>query len=186
MNLPTGIDSDLVPGGNGQARVVSRAVVHETFAGSRIGLLIDCALEGNLLGHSGLEITGVRFVHEKEIRGFGARSDIGTGSRKTVLQVGTSERFCVERLDVEDDGDDVQLEPETGAKVGCLVNFQLGFESSCEDISKTHLSQKAHGDASTKEFAQVLGGELAKAIDDMRFNSVRGLFRVIRVDIDGP
>ena len=187
MNLPTSIDSDLVPGGNGQARVVSRAVVHETFTGSRICLLIDRALEGNFLGHSGLEIAGVlRFVHEKEIRGFGARSDIGTGSRKTVLQVGTSERFRVERLDVEDDGDDVQLEPETGAKIGCLVNFQLGFESSCGDINKTHLSQKAHGDASTKKFAQVLGGELAKTIDDMRLDSVRGLFRVIRVSVDGP
>ena len=125
MNLPSSIDSDLVPGGNGQTRVVSRTVVHETFASSRISLFVDCALEGNLLGHSGLEIAGVLFIHEKKIRGICARMNVGTGGRKTVLQVGAGNGFGVERFDVEDDGNDVQLEPETGAKVGCLVNFQL-------------------------------------------------------------
>ena len=125
MNLPSSIDSDLIPGGNGQARVVSRTVVHETFSSSRISLFVDCALEGNLLGYSRLEIAGVRLVHKKKIWGVCARSDIGTGSRKTVLQVGTGTRFGMERLDVEDDGDNVQLEPETGAKVRCLVIFQL-------------------------------------------------------------
>lgn len=180
MNLPSGVDSDLVPGGNSETRVVPGAVVHETFAGSRIGLLVDCALQGDLLGHSGLEIPSVGFVNEEEIRGFGARSDVGTGSRKTVLQIGASDRFRVKRLDVEDDGDDVQLEPETGAKVGCLVNFQLKFGSSCGDINKTHLRQEDHGDASTKELAQMLGRELAKSFNDMRFDGVRGLFGVIR------
>lgn len=125
MNLPSSIDSDLVPGGNGQTRVVSRTVVHETFSSSRIGLFIDCALERNLLGYSGLEIAGVRFVHEKKIWGISARSDIGTAGGKTVFQVGTCERFGVERLDIEDDGNDVQLEPETSAKVRCLANVQL-------------------------------------------------------------
>ena len=89
MNFPSSIDSDLVPGGNGQTRVVSRTVVHKTFASSRIGLFVDCALEGNLLGYSGLEVAGVRPVHKKHIWGVRARSDIGTGSRKAVLQVGT-------------------------------------------------------------------------------------------------
>lgn len=125
MDLPSSIDGDLVTGGNGQTRVVSGTVVHETFASSRISLFIDCALERNLLCDSGLEIAGITgLVHEKKRR-LGARGDIGTGSRKTVLQVGAGARFSVERLDVEDDGDDVQLQPETGAKVRCLVNVQL-------------------------------------------------------------
>lgn len=125
MNFPSSIDSNLVPGGNGQTRVVSRTVVHETFTSGRIGLFVDCALEGDLLGYSGLEVASVRLIHEKKIWGLCARSDIGTGSRNAVLQVGTSKRFGVERLDVEDDGNDVQLEPETGAKVRCLVDSQL-------------------------------------------------------------
>jgi len=125
VNLSSSIDSDLIPGGNVQTRVVSRTVVHETFAGSRISLFVNCALEGNFLGYSGLEIAGVRSVHKKKFWGSCARSDNGTGSRKTMLQVWTGKRFSVEWLDVEDDGNDVQLEPKTGAKVRCLVNFQL-------------------------------------------------------------
>ena len=125
MNLPSGVDSDLIPGGNCKAGVISGTVVHETFAGGRISLFVDCALEGDLLGYSGLEIAGVRFIHEEKIWSLGAGGDIGTGSRKTVFQVGTSERFSVERLDVENDGHDVQLEPEAGTKVRCLVNAQF-------------------------------------------------------------
>ena len=123
MDLPSSIYSDLVPSGNGQTGVVTRAVVHETFASSRISLFVDCALERNLLGDSGLEISGIGFVNEKKWR-LCARGDIGTSSRKTVLQVGAGDRFGVESLDVEDDGNDVQLQPETGAKVRCLVNVQ--------------------------------------------------------------
>ena len=125
MNFPSSIDSDLVPSGNGQTRVVSRTVVHETLSSSRIGLFVYCALERNLLGYSGLEVAGIRLIHEKKVWGLCARSDIGTGSRKAVLQVGTGKRFSVERLDVEDDGNNVHLEPETGAKVRCLVDSQL-------------------------------------------------------------
>lgn len=72
MDLASSIDSDLVPGGNGQTRVVSRTVIHETFASSRISLFVDCALEGNLLGYSRLEIACVRFVYEKKIWSLGA------------------------------------------------------------------------------------------------------------------
>jgi hypothetical protein len=66
----------MVPGGNGQTGVVSKTVVHETFANSRISLFVDCALEGNLLGYSGLEMAGVRFFHKKNIWGICAQSDI--------------------------------------------------------------------------------------------------------------
>ena len=125
MDLPSSIDSNLVPGGDGQTRVVSGPVVHETFASSRVSLFIDCALEGNLLGDSGSEIAGIAgFVHEKKRR-LGPRGYIGTGGRNTVLQVGTGDRFGVEGFDVEDDGNDVQLEPEARAKVRCLANIQL-------------------------------------------------------------
>jgi len=75
VDFPSSIYSNLVPGSNGQTRIVSRTVVHETFASSRISLFVDCALERNLLGDSGLEIAGIGFVHEKKWR-LGARGDI--------------------------------------------------------------------------------------------------------------
>ena len=109
MDLPPGIDSDLVPGGDVQTRVVSRTVVHETFASSRISLFVDRALEGDFLGDSRLEIAGIRFVYEKKIRRLGTGGDIGTAGRNTVFQVRTGDGLGVERLDVENDRNDVQL-----------------------------------------------------------------------------
>lgn len=37
-----------------------------------------------------------------------------------MLYVGAGEGFRVERLDVKDNRDDVQFQPEAGAKIGCL------------------------------------------------------------------
>lgn len=48
-----------------------------------------------------------------------------------------------------------------------------------------HLGQKGHSDASAKELAEMLGGELAKGVDDMGLDSVGGFFRVIGVGSDG-
>ena len=110
MNFPSSVDSDLVPGGNVQTRVVSRTVVHETFPSSRIGLFVDRALEGDLLGNSRLEISGIRrLIHKEKIWGLCAGGEVGTGSRNTVLQVGTGDGLGVERLDVENDWNNVRL-----------------------------------------------------------------------------
>ena len=68
MDLSSSINSHLVTGSDGQTRVVSWAIVHETFASRRIGLFVDCALERNLLGHSGLKVSGIRFIYEKNVR----------------------------------------------------------------------------------------------------------------------
>lgn len=59
------------------------------------------------------------------------------------------------------------------------------FGSDCGEISGMYLGQKGHGDASTEKLAEMLGRELAKGIDDVRLDSVGGLFRVIGVDSDG-
>lgn len=125
MDLSSSIDSNLVAGGYRKTRVVSRAVVHETFASSRIGLFVDRALERNLLGYSGLEISSIGFIHEKDVRGLSTRCDIGTGRRNAMFYVGAGERFGVERFDVEDDRYDVQLQPKASTKVGCLATAQL-------------------------------------------------------------
>ena len=125
MDLSSSIDSNLVAGGYRQTGVVSGAIVHETFASGGIGLFVDCTLERNLLSYSGLEISGIRFIHEKNVRRVGARGDIGTGSRNSMLYVGAGERFGVEWLDVEDDGYDVQLQPKAGAKIGCLETARV-------------------------------------------------------------
>ena len=109
MDLPSGVDGDLVPRSDGQTRVISRTVVHETFSSRRIGLFVDCTLERNFLGDPRLEVAGVRLVHEKDIWRLGAGGDIGTGSRNAVFDVWTGKGIGVERLDVENDGNDVQL-----------------------------------------------------------------------------
>jgi len=59
------------------------------------------------------------------------------------------------------------------------------FGSDCGEISGMYLCQKGHGDASTEELAEMLGGELAKGIDDVCLDGVGGFFRVIGVDSDG-
>ena len=107
MDLSSSIDSNLIAGGYRQTRVVSGTVVHETFASRRICLFVGCALEGNLLSYSGLEISGIRFIHEKIVWGVSAGGDVGTRSGKAMLYVGAGERISVEGLDVEDDGYDV-------------------------------------------------------------------------------
>jgi len=63
--------------------------------------------------------------------------------------------------------------------------FNSKFGSDSGEISGMHLGQKGHRDASTEEFTEMLGGELAKGVDDMRLDSVGGLFRVIWVGGDG-
>jgi len=52
------------------------------------------------------------------------------------------------------------------------------------EIGGTYLAQKGHRDTSAEEFAEMLGGELAQGIDDMRLDSVGGFFRVIGEDGD--
>ena len=44
--LSSGIDSDLITGANAETRVISRAKVHDAFAGCRVGLLVEGALYG--------------------------------------------------------------------------------------------------------------------------------------------
>lgn len=124
MDLSSSVDRNLVAGGDRQTRVVSGAVVHETFASRRIGLFVRRALERDLLSHSGLEISGIRFIHKKDVWRISAGGNIGTTSRKTMFYVRSGERFGVERLDVEDDRHDVQVQPKAGTKVGCLTTAQ--------------------------------------------------------------
>lgn len=55
--------------------------------------------------------------------GLGARGDIGpSGGRNAMLDVGLGERVGVKRLDVEHDGDDVQVHPQLGTQVRALCD----------------------------------------------------------------
>ena len=63
-----------------------------------------------------------------------------------------------------------------------VLNSKHG--SNGGEISRVYLAQKGHRDASTEEFAEMFGRKFAKGVDDMRFDSVGGLFRVIGVDGD--
>ena len=62
--------------------------------------------------------------------------------------------------------------------------FNSKFGSDDGGIGEMYLAQKSHRDPSTKEFAEVLGRELAKGTNDMRLDGVGGFFGVIGVDVD--
>ena len=65
---------------------------------------------------------------DEDRRGFGTRRDIGPcGGRDAMLDAWTNDGIGVERLDVEDDGDDVEIEPETSAQV-------RGLEKAIKDM----------------------------------------------------
>jgi len=63
-----------------------------------------------------------------------------------------------------------------------VLNFKHG--SNGRKISRVYLAQKGHRDAGTEEFAEMFRGELAKGFNDMRFDGVGGLFRIIGEDGD--
>lgn len=51
----------------------------------------------------------------------GSRRDVRTScGGDTMLDIGTGDGVSVERLDIEDDGNDVKVEPEPRAQVGSL------------------------------------------------------------------
>lgn len=61
MNFSTSVNSDLVAGTDGEARVVVGTVVHETFACGRVGLLVESARYGELGADRHLEAV---MIHE--------------------------------------------------------------------------------------------------------------------------
>lgn len=129
MNLPSSVDGDLVAGPDAQTGVVVRAKVHETFASSRVCLFVDGARDGKLGGEAALRRSEEAWavdvaengVVDVNSRRLSTRGDVGTsGGGDAVLDVGPGDGVGVVRLDVEDDGHDVELEPEPGAEVGGL------------------------------------------------------------------
>lgn len=56
MNLASLINGDLVAGTDAQTGVVVRTIVHETFAGGRVGLFIERAGNGQLCSDTCLEV----------------------------------------------------------------------------------------------------------------------------------
>lgn len=128
VDLASSVNSDLVAGANAQTRAVVRAKVHETFASRRISLLINGTWDGKL-GREALRCrekvrigdTAEDRLVDVDGRGLSSRGNVRTSrGRDTVLDVGPRNGVGVVRLDVEHDGDDVKLEPEPGAEVGCL------------------------------------------------------------------
>lgn len=123
VDLASGVDGNLIARRDAETRIVVRAEVHDALASGRISLLVDRARNGQLLSDAGCQVAGILELCGVDIESgrLGTRGDVGTGGgRNTVLDVGTSDGIGVERLDVEDDGDDVEIEPETGAQIGSL------------------------------------------------------------------
>lgn len=131
MNLASSIDGDLVTGANRETRVVVGPVVHKALASSRVSLLIKRAQDGELAGHADLEETRGRLSCAGGLRrSFLARSELGVDhavrdGTDTMLDVGPRKRLGVLGLDVEDNGHNVHLKPETGAQIR-----RLGSESA--------------------------------------------------------
>ena len=124
MDLASLVDGDLVARTDAQTGVVAGTIIHETFASGRVGLLIERAGNRQLLSDTCLDVVLIEERGSIDIDGGGlcSRRNIGTsGGGDTVLDVGASEGVSVERLDVEDDGNDVKLEPQTSAQIRGLM-----------------------------------------------------------------
>lgn len=125
VDFASGVNGNLVARANAQSRIVVRTKVHETFAGRRISLFIDCAGDWKLRRESlrHREKVGIGDVAENGVvdidsRCLCSRGDIGAGGgRDSVLDVRPRHRVSVVRLDVEHDGHNIQLKPEPGTKV---------------------------------------------------------------------
>ena len=123
MDLSTSIDSDLIPSTDGQTGVITRTEVHQAFASSGVGLLVESAGNGEAASDVGLQASRGREVRSlnKDSGRLSAGWDVGAGGRRdAMLDVRTGDRVGVEWLDVEHDGDDVHVKPKPGADVGGL------------------------------------------------------------------
>ena len=133
MDLASLVDGDLVAGTDAQTGVVVGTIVHETFASSRVSLFIEGAWNRQLGIDTCLEVVLIQERGSINIDGGGLRPrrNIGTGGgRDTVLDVGASKGVGVERLDVEDDGNNVKIEPQPSAKVRGLMKM---MSTRCRD-----------------------------------------------------
>lgn len=123
MDLSTSIDGDLVAGADTQARVVAWTEVHETLASGRISLFIDRAGDGESGSDAGTEFGAILQLRSINVdgRGLCAGGNVGSGSRgDSVLDVRTRNGICMEGLDVEDNGNDIHVEPKASAQIGSL------------------------------------------------------------------
>lgn len=118
MNFSGSVNGDLVAGANAETRVVSGAKVHDTFTRGRVGLLVQRAVDGEPIGDARWECAARTDVGGLDIHGGGLRAGghiRSCGGGDAVLDVGAGDRVGVEGLDVEDDRDDVHVEPEARA-----------------------------------------------------------------------
>ena len=112
MDLASGVDCDLVARADGEAGVVVRPVVHDGLARRGVGLLIERARDGELARGASAEVVAQMGGLHVDRGGLRTGRDVrARRGRDAVLDVGTRERVRVERLDVEYDGDNVQIEP---------------------------------------------------------------------------
>ena len=69
-----------------------------------------------------------------------AGGDVGTGRRgNPVLDVGTRSRIGVEWFDVEDNGNDIHVQPESGTQIGRLIFYRVKKNRSSCGTSRTSL-----------------------------------------------
>jgi hypothetical protein len=134
MDLSSRVNKDLVSRANLKARTVG-AKVHQALASCRVGLFIH----------------GARQSSSGDLKALGARDSAawgilridneswGLGARDAVLNVRASDAICVVGLDVEDDRDDVHVEPKLGAEIGRLSKILMSCISYSEKLLQTSL-----------------------------------------------
>lgn len=132
MNLPSSIHRDLVAGTDGQAWVIARAIIQDSFARSGVRLLVNCTLHRKLLLNTTRRKKFLSLPKDGgidiESRGLSARGrKRASGRSDTMLDSGASGRVRVIRFDIEHDGDDIELQPQASTEIRGLGGFRKGI-----------------------------------------------------------
>ena len=186
MDLATCINQNLVTRTDAETGIVAGSEMHETFARSRVGLLIESA--GNRKATANVRLQAGHGFQvgrlDVDSGSFSSRGNVGTGGgRDAVLDIRPGDGVGVERLDIEDERDDVHVQPETRAEIWALDMTRVNDAIDWMIVKTTYLLEQGQSDTSAKEFAEMGDAELAQGLENVLldlFGIFLGVVGVVR------
>ena len=134
MDLPSGIDGNLIAGADRKTRVVIGAIIHQAFADGGVRLLVQGARNGEstsaTVGNTHFSGLDVRCFNKYSGRLRPRRHIASCRRRDAVLDIGPRNRVRLPLLDVEDDRHNVQVQSKTSREVRRLLEERDGNTST--------------------------------------------------------